>query len=219
MRNIWNRMITLHHTSQIIHPSHLHHNWLAMQTPRRKCDLLMVIKGGGGTIHHRFQNSDCTATPLWCWFTAGVPTTTTKLRRAQSLHELSEVYECAIVIRWPVYTYLRILQSRTVVLPPHKGLCGAQACNFAACASCNRVMWSTSTYFTILSPPHTTAKPTSDKLGKFYDPICWGCANPNLVTGDSKDGSNVMSRQCWPLIFLLQKQQCSFNLLVIKTWL
>ena len=92
------------HTSQIIHPNHLHHNWLPMQTPRRKCDLLMVIKGGGGTIHHQFQKSDWAATPLWCWFTAGVPTTTTKLHRAHSWHELSEVYVCAIVIRWPVYT-------------------------------------------------------------------------------------------------------------------
>ena len=95
---------------------------------------------------------------------------------------LSEVYVCAIVVHWPVRTcaffcaYMCAFFARTVLSPPHKGLCGAQACNFATSASCNRVMWSTS-YFTIRYLSHTAKLPhlTSDKVGKFYDTICWGC--------------------------------------------
>ena len=115
--------------------------------------------------------------------------------------------------------YMRVLHALAVLSPPHKGLCGAQACNFATPASCSRVMWSTS-YFTIryLSPTHTAKLPhlTSDKVGKFYDTICWGC------TTQTWSQETVKMDQMWChvsvglLHFWCKKQQLSCNLLFVS---
>ena len=160
MRNIWNREITLHHhiTNHSPQPSSPQ---LASNANTKK-EVWSLDDNQG-----RRDNSS--SIPEWLrWDTfvmlvygMQLPiTTTTKLRRAHSSHEHS-VWSLRVCDRHTLTCayYMSILHAHTVVSPPHKGLCGAQACNFATCASCNRVIWSTSRYFTTLSPPHTTAKP------------------------------------------------------------
>ena len=55
--------------------------------------------------------------------------------------------------------YVHARTPCTVVSPPHKSLCGAQACNFATCASCSRVMRSARLELLYNRRPFLAAKP------------------------------------------------------------